>query len=117
MELRPMKYKDFVWPHNPRIYSISFERNISVRKVPFGRYLMKDMGMTYRVFKGEGEFCGEGAYEDFRRLGTLFYDEGPGKLWHPIWQETNAYFVSLSLRQEPQPDYVSYSFEFWEAIS
>ena len=28
--------------------------------------------------------------------------------------DTNAYFVELSLRQEPRADYVGYSFAFWE---
>ena len=33
---------------------------------------------------------------------------------HPLWQTANAYFVSLRLEQEPRPDYVRYSFAFWE---
>lgn len=115
MNLKPMKYKNYIWPHNPKIYGISYERKVAVNKVPFGRYLMKDMGMTFRVLKGEGEFCGEGAYDEFKKLASVFYDNGPGKLWHPVWQEANAYFVALSLKQEPQPDYVYYTFEFWES--
>ena len=27
-----------------------------------------------------------------------------------------AYFASLSLKQEPKEDYISYSFEFWEYV-
>lgn len=26
MLLSPMRFKNFVWPHNPRVYSIAFER-------------------------------------------------------------------------------------------
>jgi len=115
MDLRPMKYKDYVWPHNPKIYGISYQRKVAVSKVPFGHYLMRDMGLSYRVLKGEGEFCGPGAYDEFKKLATVFYDGGPGKLWHPLWQESNAYFVALSLKQEPLPDYVYYTFEFWES--
>ena len=33
---------------------------------------------------------------------------------HPLWQAANAYFVSLRLEQEPRPDFVRYSFTFWE---
>ena len=40
--------------------------------------------------------------------------EGPGLLIHPVWQAASAYFVSLRLEQEPLPDYVRYSFTFWE---
>lgn len=114
MKLAPMRYKDYVFPHNPRIYGIRYERKIAVGKVPFGRYTMKNMGMTYRVLSGEGEFVGEGAYDEFRKLATVFYDEKPGALYHPVWQLSNAYFVSLTLEQEPTENYVRYSFEFWE---
>ena len=49
MELRPMQYKGFVWPHNPRTYTITYDRQVAVHKVPFGRYAMQDLGMTHRV--------------------------------------------------------------------
>ena len=109
-----MRYKNYVWPHNPRIYEITYDRTIAVNKVPFGRYMMSNLGRSYRVLKGEGEFAGEGAYDEFKKLATVFYEETPGVLIHPIWQSSNAFFVSLALKQEPYEDYVSYTFEFWE---
>lgn len=114
MLLSPMRYKNFVFPHNPRIYGIRYERKIAVGKVPFGRYTMKNMGMTYRVLSGEGEFVGAHAYDEFRKLAAVFYDEKPGPLIHPVWQLSNAWFVSLTVEQEPTKNYVKYSFEFWE---
>lgn len=114
MELMPMQYKGFVWPHNPRTYRIRYERRVAVHKVPFGRYTMQDLGLTYRVMTGEGEFWGEDAYEQFKQLATVFYHEGPGTLLHPVWQTSRAYFVGLSLAQEPRKDYVRYTFTFWE---
>ena len=114
MILSPMRFKDYTWPHNPRTYQIEFKRYIADHKIPFGSFTMQTLGRTFRVLKGEGEFAGEGAYEQFRALGTVFYDDTPGVLVHPIWQTANAYFVSLSLKEEPREDYVSYAFEFWE---
>ena len=38
MRLTPMRYKDYIWPHNPATYSITYERQVAVHKVPFGRY-------------------------------------------------------------------------------
>lgn len=35
-------------------------------------------------------------------------------LVHPVWRTDRAYFVSLSVTEEPKPDYVRYSFVFWE---
>lgn len=114
MLLTPMRYKDYIWPHNPATYSITYERQVAVHKVPFGRYCMQDLGMGCRVMRGQGEFSGKNAYEEFKKLATVFYNEGPGLLIHPLWQISNAYFTALKLEQEPLPDYVRYSFEFRE---
>ncbi|MDE7260459.1 MAG: LysM peptidoglycan-binding domain-containing protein [Oscillospiraceae bacterium] len=109
-----MRYKDYIWPHNPATYSITFERQIAVHKVPFGRYYMQDLGMSCRVMRGQGEFSGEGAYDEIKKLASIFYAGGPGLLIHPLWQISNTYFTALKLEQEPLPDYVRYSFEFRE---
>lgn len=114
MNLAPMRYKDYVWPHNPETYTISFKRQVAVAKVPFGRYGMQDLGMSYRVMEGEGVFAGKGAYGEFKKLATVFYQGGAGLLVHPVWQAASAYFVSLELKEEPLPDYVRYAFVFWE---
>lgn len=117
MELAPMRFKSFVWPHNPRTYTIAFERKMANFKMPFGRYHLQNLGLTRRVLRGEGEFVGEGAYDKFKELACLFYEETPGVLVHPVWMTTTAWFVGLEVRQEPRSDYVRYSFEFWEAYT
>ena len=114
MTLTPMRFKTYVWPHNPKVYSIDYERKMAVNKTPFGRYVLQDLGQTNRIMAGEGEFVGEGADREFGKLASIFYDPGPGQLVHPLWQISNAHFVSLRLEQEPRADYVRYSFVFWE---
>ena len=114
MNLAPMQYKDYVWPHNPETYTITFRRKVAATKVPFGRYGMQDLGLSYRVMEGEGVFEGENAYSEFKKLATVFYQGGPGMLVHPVWQASNAYFVALELTQQPLENYVRYRFEFWE---
>ena len=116
MILSPMRFKNFVWPHNPRVYSITYERKLAVHKIPFGRHYLQSLGQTRRVLKGEGEFVGEGAYDTFKALASVFYEETPGVLVHPVWVTTTAWFAGLELRQEPRRDYVAYSFEFWEVM-
>ena len=93
---------------------IQYVRKVAVHKVPFGRYAMQDLGLGRRVMKGEGEFYGAGAYEEFKKLASVFYHSGPGTLIHPVWQSAKAYFVDLTLAQEPRQDYVRYTFTFWE---
>ena len=114
MELTAMRYKDYIWPHNPRVYTIEYERIMAQSKIPFGLYHLQDLGRVCRVMRGEGEFAGPDAYAQFGALANVFYSGGPGLLIHPLWQTANAYFVSLRLEQEPRPDYVRYSFTFWE---
>lgn len=115
MILAPMRFKNFVWPHNPRVYSIAFERKMAVHKIPFGLHYLQSLGQTRRVLRGEGEFVGEAAYDTFKQLATVFYEETPGVLVHPVWMTTTAWFAALELRQAPRRDYAAYSFEFWEA--
>lgn len=114
MLLTSMRYKSYTWPHNPRVYSIDYRRTMAVNKTPFGGYQLQDLGAAHRVMEGEGEFVGTGAYSEFQRLASVFYSKGPGLLVHPLWQAANTYFVSLKVEQVPRPDYVRYSFEFWE---
>lgn len=116
MNLSPMRYKDYIWPHNPRVYTIDYEREMVQNKVPYGLYHLQDLGRKCRVMRGEGEFAGPDAYAQFGALANVFYSPGAGPLIHPLWQSANAHFVELSLKQEPRPDYVSYSFVFWEDL-
>lgn len=112
--LSPMRYKNYIWPHNPRVYSIDYEKELVVHKIPFELYRLENLGRTNRIMEGEGEFVGEEAYSQFGMLANVFYENTPGLLVHPLWQVSSAYFVSLRLEQEPRPDYVRYSFVFWE---
>lgn len=114
MNLTSMRFRDFTWPHNPETYEILFRRQVAAHKIPYGRAALQDLGMTFRVMRGEGTFTGADAYDQLKRLAKTFYQTGPGPLAHPVWQAASAYFVSLELKEEPLPDYVHYAFEFWE---
>lgn len=114
MRLTPMRFKDYTWPHNPEVYAVERRRRLAVHPVPYGRCVVQDLGGTYRVLRGEGVFAGAGAYEEFRKLAEVFRQEGAGLLVHPVWQAEQAWFASLTVEEEPLPDYVRYRFEFWE---
>lgn len=114
MRLTPMRYKDYTWPHNPEVYAVERQRRLVVHQIPFERCVIQDLGGMYRVLRGEGVFAGDGAYEQFRQLAAVFQEGGAGLLVHPVWQTERAWFASLQVTEEPLPDYVRYSFEFWE---
>lgn len=115
MKLTPMRFKDYTWPHNPETCRVELERKMAVQKAPFGGYVLQDMGALHRVMRGEGAFVGENAYEEFRKLVRVFEEDGAGTLVHPVWRTMLAHFVALEVLEEPKPDYVRYTFEFWES--
>ncbi|WP_353096291.1 LysM peptidoglycan-binding domain-containing protein [Tissierella praeacuta] len=115
MKLAPLKYKNYTWPVNPTTYSLRFEKNTAIHHYPYTNINeVDDTGMKPREVSGEGEFIGPGAYEEFKKLASVFYSSGPGLLVHPIWQIQQAIFNRLEVDQEPTPNYVKYSFGFIE---
>ena len=115
LKLAPLKYKAYTWPVNPKTYSLRFEKNTAVHSYPYTNITeVDDLGNKPREINGEGEFIGEGAYEEFKKLANVFYKKGPGPLIHPIWQISNAIFNRLEVAQEPTPEYVKYHFDFIE---
>ena len=110
-----MRFGSFVWPNNPRTYTISCKRQTAVHKVPMGGFVVQDLGRTATVMKGEGEFFGADAYSTFLELLAVFQKGGREMLVHPVWQTAGAYLTELELTQEPRDDYVAYRFTFCEA--
>ena len=93
MKLAAMRYKGYVWPHNPRTYTIDYQRNVAVQKVPFGRYHLQDLGLTRRVMRGEGEFVGEGADDEFNTV----------EAGETLWGIARDYGLSLTALIEKNP--------------
>lgn len=112
--LSSMRYKEFVWPHNPQSFSVHYERPCAVLWSPVGGWVVQELGSPARVMEGEGVFYGPDAYARFRELEAVFRQGGAGELIHPVWPGASAFFTRLELRQSPMPDYVAYSFAFRE---
>ncbi len=112
--LSAMRFKSFVWPHNPRDFRVVWQRRVTVLDAPGGRYFLQEIGKTCRTFQGVGEFCGAGAYDQLRKLARVFREDGPGILVHPLWESRMVYFTRLELTQEPRQDYVAYTVSFTE---
>ncbi len=83
--LAPMQYRDFVWPNNPRVFEVEYRRTLHSYKLPFSGYVVQNLGLQNKIIRGEGEFVGPKAYENFRRLAALFEENKGGKLVHPVW--------------------------------
>ena len=69
-----------------------------------------------RVISGSGVFSGEDAYNKYKELQRLSEDMSAGNLEHPIFGIRYCYLTLLEVLQEPKENYVSYRFEFTQAL-
>lgn len=109
-----MTFKTFTWPNNPDHYQEELTREpIFLKNGVYWSYY--GMQPAKRVITGSGAFFGPNAHAHFQALATLYADNEPGILTHPVWGSRNVHFIALELKQSGKPNYVAYSFEFREA--
>lgn len=111
-----LSYKTFIWPQNPHTY-----QEEAVREPQYytedGVTYYNGMGQLKRYITGSGAFCGEDAYTQFKLLQKLAEEGTAGNLEHPVWGIRYCYLTRLVLTQEPRENYVSYEFEFTQALT
>ena len=113
--MQKMSYKGWAWPQNPEKYEEFYLREPVYAKNSQKVWVFQGMGPRKLTVKGEGVFCGEDAFSDFKALSALFSNEGSGELVHPVWGSMQAYFTELEMTQEPRENEISYRFTFREA--
>ena len=109
-----LSYKTFVWPKNPHIYK-EVTSHTPYYHTQDGETYFDGMSGLKRVITGSGVFCGEDAYEQYKKLQKLAEESGAGNLEHPIFGIRYCYLTMLEVTQEPKENYVSYRFEFTQA--
>mgnify|MGYP001024782417 FL=1 len=117
MNLNVMKFKDYIWPHNPSTLEIAVKRDIKEVMIPFRGSMMQDYGREKRVVSGRGQFFGEGCADQYGTLFSVFKQGGSGYLSLPGLESFLAVFKALELTGTYLPNSVSYSFEFWEDLT
>ena len=110
-----LSYKTFVWPKNPHTY-----REVTTRTPVYytqdGETYFRGMSGLKRIISGSGVFSGEDAYDQYKKLQKLSEEIDAGNLEHPIFGIRYCYLTLLEVLQEPREDYVSYRFEFTQAL-
>ena len=110
-----LSFKTFVWPQNPTTY-----REVATRTPEYdtqdGENYYQGMSELKRTISGTGVFYGEDAYEQYLKLQKLMNEISAGNLAHPIFGIRYCYFTLLEVTQEPKENYVSYRFEFTQAL-
>jgi hypothetical protein len=112
--VEPMKYKDFIWPQNPKRLQVSRKRELREFSLLGGGSVVQDLGLLRRVAEGEGELWGDDCVEQFGKLWELFRQEGAGLLSLPGYDPFYAHFAALERKDEPFTGLIRYSFRFWE---
>lgn len=114
MKLQPMKYGEYVWPHNPEHLTVSCRRAVRELQAPFAGSILQDYGVQKRVVEGEGEFYGADCIGQFQKLYGELEKTERAVLTLPNVPPFLARFVTLELIGNPEPDLVRYHFVFWE---
>ena len=110
-----LSYKTFVWPQNPHTY-----RETTTRTPEYytqdGETYYRGMSALKRKITGSGVFSGANAYTQYKKLQKLAEEMNAGNLEHPIFGIRYCYLTLLEVIQEPKENYVSYRFEFTQAL-
>lgn len=114
MKLQPMKYGEYVWPHNPEKLTVTCRREVKELHAPFSGSILQDYGVQKRVVEGEGEFYGGNCITQFHKLYAVLEKTERDVLTLPNVPPFYARFLSLEMIGNPEPDLVRYRFVFWE---
>ncbi len=49
MNLAPMRFKEYSWPHNPEIYTAAYQRRVAVHPLAQGRPVLQEPGSGHPV--------------------------------------------------------------------
>lgn len=115
--LDAMRYKDFVFPHNPTALTVSEEKNVRELKLPYAGSTLRDLGWLRRKVNGEAYFTGEDCWQNWQALRALYRRGGAGSLKLPGQEAFEAVFDGLKLLGAAGKDLVKYSFSFTESTA
>ena len=109
-----MRYKDYVFAHNPARIEVENRAQLAVGVCPGLGVSVQHLGQGQRRVTGGGFFFGKDAMAQFRRLQAVFQQRGAGLLCLPDMPAIRACFASLTMVGEGAGDIIEYAFEFIE---
>lgn len=109
-----MKFKDYEWINNPKQITIEQSKNIKEFNLPYVGSCLQNFGNEKKIVKGTGEFFGETAKEQFNDLYQVYEQKESGILSIPGIESFTAMFKSIKMSLDATPDFIAYTFEFWE---
>ena len=112
-----MRYKDFVFPHNPQRIQVTYRAATASLHCPQLGAVVQHLGPRCRVVTGQGAFFGPEAAAQFAALEQLAAEGDAGYLFIPTLTPFKAYLTKLAFLGEGDGNILHYSFEFVEQTS
>ncbi len=112
-----MRFKDFVFPSNPKKIEISTKRDIAVASLFSSKSDVQSISQKPIVVSGNGTFYGNEAEGVCTLLSHLLKQGTPGELHCPSLYPINAYFEQFTYSENAMKDGLDYSFSFIEVCS
>ena len=112
-----MRYKDFVFPQNPKHIEISSERDLQTESIYGEKSNVEDIAQKPIKVTGNGTIYGKEAQEVCSYLSYLLKQGTAGELHCPSLYPINAYFKKFVYSQNATKDGMDYSFSFVEVCS
>ena len=112
-----MKFKDFEFPSNPAVIKTELSANVREEPLFQSNSAVYNISRNATVISGEGCLWGEERYTASALLKKLQSGSGAGWLFLPDGSCFNAYFTSLTIKEDAKKGCVSYAFSFTENCS
>lgn len=109
-----MTYKGFKFLSNPEVIDVTLSANVREKPLFGSDSAVSNVSRNAAVISGEGHFWGKDALSASRELKRLQRSSSSGWLFLPDGSCYDAFFSSLTIKEEAQRDCISYSFKFIE---
>jgi len=116
MNLPTLRFNGDILPHNPHTLKVYFSRDVKQVSIPYEGEIFGDYGRKARIVSGDGEICGNNAFDFFLKLVNLHDSGAVGVLSIPDIPPFYAILKELTLTREPKNGVIGYSFKFIEKV-
>lgn len=110
--MEKLSFGTFTWTQNPESVHIVRSRSAVYEKNTAGEQIFSGMSESACTVHGSGSFSGNGAYDAYRALASLFESGACATLSCPQFGQMQAYFTQFDATIAGKRDFVSYTFTF-----
>lgn len=111
-----MQFGTFIWPNDPEILRMKFQRKVVLEEGGNGIWSIVSNTRMGRTYECEGVFYGSNAYSSVQALASLHIAGNPALLTHPQWDTVNALLSEMEVTEGPGENLLKYKLTFIEIL-